>query len=108
MVATQAMRDKGLDKKYNLRTGLYVATSSQMGEDMIAYCLMGAGTPMTGDRAADCIVHVSSLRGAVLSIEELDPDGEQRLFISVDQQGKATGYRWKEWNTSTRPPTATE
>jgi len=109
-MAVQAMRDKGLEKKYNLRTGVYVATPSQVGEDIVVFCLMGAGTPLTGDRAVDCIVHVSSLSpmNNIIRIEELNPDGEKRLFVSVDHQGKSTGYGWKKRKTPTKPSTATE
>lgn len=103
-MAAQAMRDKGFETKYNLQTGLYVATPSQVGEDMVVFCLMGAGTPETGDRGVDCIVYVSSLSplNNIIRIEELNPDGDKRLIVSVNEQFKATGYGWKQKVTPTR------
>jgi len=97
-LAAQALRGRGLENKYNLNTGLYLATQSQTGEHMVVFCHLGYGTPVIGNRAVDCIVYVSSRSPSnnVIRIEELNWDAEKRLFVSVDEPGKASGYRWKQ------------
>ena len=95
-LAVQALRTEDLLSKYNVAFALYVETPSQMGEEMVVFCLTGAGIPETGERSVDCIVHVSSLLGKVLRIEEISPESEELRIVSVNADGRATGYYTKK------------
>jgi len=92
-LAKQKLFEMGLSKKYDLNRPIYLQTPSQLGEDYVAFPLPCTEKRADGHLRLHCLVHVSSLFGRVIRVQELTNKSEIAVYARITPDGNVIGYK---------------